>query len=244
MANTPFLDLVKPAGTDRALVSVINSNSDKIDGGVSTISEQIGNVNKWIQSALSNNYDTVFTELSDANSFRYDLMSSSATSAPTNAVAVCFTTKRKTSSVTLGSQMAIDVVGRSYIRNYTSDTGTWSAWQRLVTADQIAKSHEDLTITSKAANTGTAYALIAGEIVYISIDINVTTAINAGETVLSGCPTPYYLQPTSYNGNGYMGVILQSGAQYRVVVTKTGDVITMDAIPTGFTRMVLSYIKA
>ena len=41
MANTPFLDLVKPAGTDRALVSVINSNSDKIDGGVSTLSEQI-----------------------------------------------------------------------------------------------------------------------------------------------------------------------------------------------------------
>ena len=40
MANTPFLDLVKPAGTDRALVSVINSNSDKIDGGVSTLSEQ------------------------------------------------------------------------------------------------------------------------------------------------------------------------------------------------------------
>ena len=43
MANTPFLDLVKPAGTDRALVSVINSNSDKIDTGVSTLSEQIAN---------------------------------------------------------------------------------------------------------------------------------------------------------------------------------------------------------
>ena len=42
MANTPFLDLVKPAGTDHALVSVINSNSDKIDTGVSTLSEQIG----------------------------------------------------------------------------------------------------------------------------------------------------------------------------------------------------------
>ena len=42
MANTPFLDLVKPAGTDRALVSVINSNSDKIDTGVSTLSEQTG----------------------------------------------------------------------------------------------------------------------------------------------------------------------------------------------------------
>ena len=41
MANTPFLDLVKPAGTDHALVSVINSNSDKIDGGVSTLSEHL-----------------------------------------------------------------------------------------------------------------------------------------------------------------------------------------------------------
>lgn len=31
MANTSILDLAKPAGTDKALVSVINSNSDKID---------------------------------------------------------------------------------------------------------------------------------------------------------------------------------------------------------------------
>lgn len=45
MANTPFLDLVKPAGTDKALVSVINSNSDKIDGGVSTLSDQIAKLN-------------------------------------------------------------------------------------------------------------------------------------------------------------------------------------------------------
>ena len=44
MANTPFLDQVKPAGTDKALVSVINSNSDKIDTGVSTLSDQIGSM--------------------------------------------------------------------------------------------------------------------------------------------------------------------------------------------------------
>lgn len=31
MANTTNLDLIKPAGTDRALVAQINSNSDKID---------------------------------------------------------------------------------------------------------------------------------------------------------------------------------------------------------------------
>ena len=31
MANTTNLDLVKPAGTDQALISVLNGNSDKID---------------------------------------------------------------------------------------------------------------------------------------------------------------------------------------------------------------------
>ena len=31
MANTTNIDLVKPAGTDHALVSVLNANSDKID---------------------------------------------------------------------------------------------------------------------------------------------------------------------------------------------------------------------
>lgn len=58
MANTPFLDLVKPAGTDRALVSVINSNSDKIDTGVSTLSEQIA----------TNNDAATYTKLSDIKS--------------------------------------------------------------------------------------------------------------------------------------------------------------------------------
>lgn len=50
MANTSFLDLVKPAGTDKALVSVINSNSDKIDSGVSTLSEHFtSKTNKMFQ---------------------------------------------------------------------------------------------------------------------------------------------------------------------------------------------------
>ena len=41
MANTPFLNLVKPTDTDQALITDINNNSDKIDTGVSTLSEQI-----------------------------------------------------------------------------------------------------------------------------------------------------------------------------------------------------------
>ena len=41
MANTPNLDLVKPAGTDQALISVLNSNSDKIDAGFGSLNSKI-----------------------------------------------------------------------------------------------------------------------------------------------------------------------------------------------------------
>ena len=45
MANTPFLNLVKPTDTDQALITDINNNSDKIDTGVSTLSEQCAKFN-------------------------------------------------------------------------------------------------------------------------------------------------------------------------------------------------------
>ena len=48
MANTPNIDLVKPAGTDHALVSVLNSNSDKIDTFAGTTNQAIANLNSTL----------------------------------------------------------------------------------------------------------------------------------------------------------------------------------------------------
>lgn len=45
MANTTNLDLVKPAGTDKALVSVINANSDKIDAWAGSTNQAISTLN-------------------------------------------------------------------------------------------------------------------------------------------------------------------------------------------------------
>lgn len=45
MASTQNLNLVKPAGTDKALVSVINSNSDKIDAFAGTTNQAISTLN-------------------------------------------------------------------------------------------------------------------------------------------------------------------------------------------------------
>jgi len=41
MANTTNLNLAKPAGTDKALVSVLNSNSDKIDAWAGTTNQAL-----------------------------------------------------------------------------------------------------------------------------------------------------------------------------------------------------------
>ena len=43
MANTPNINLVKPLGTDRALVSVINDNSDKIDAFAGSTNTNMAN---------------------------------------------------------------------------------------------------------------------------------------------------------------------------------------------------------
>ena len=58
MANTTNLNMVKPAGTDHALISVINSNMDIIDGAVgalpsgSTLQEEIESANTAIANMV------------------------------------------------------------------------------------------------------------------------------------------------------------------------------------------------
>ena len=54
MANTTNLNLVKPAGTDKALVSVLNSNSDKIDAWAGTTDQAIATLNR--KTTLSIDY--------------------------------------------------------------------------------------------------------------------------------------------------------------------------------------------
>lgn len=65
MANTTNLDLVKPAGTDKALVSVINANSDKIDSFAGTTNQALAYLEKPTQTQCSS-LDDVKTAISSA----------------------------------------------------------------------------------------------------------------------------------------------------------------------------------
>ena len=56
MANTTNLDLVKPLGTDHALISVINSNMDKIDANAGSVAGSLDAVRDGL--AIVSNGDT------------------------------------------------------------------------------------------------------------------------------------------------------------------------------------------
>jgi hypothetical protein len=58
MANTTNLNLVKPAGTDKALVSVLNSNSDKIDAWAGTTNQALSTLDAKTKSKTKYINDT------------------------------------------------------------------------------------------------------------------------------------------------------------------------------------------
>ena len=63
MANTTNLNLAKPAGTDKALVSVLNSNSDKIDAWAGSTNQALSALNSNMTTQnVSYTYNTTSAE--------------------------------------------------------------------------------------------------------------------------------------------------------------------------------------
>ena len=146
MANTPFLDLVKPAGTDKALVSVINSNSDKIDTGVSTLSDQIGQF-QGIEIAASTDLNSLTTpgNYYSPSSTRSATLSNSPTSSNPFALSVY---KVGTNIAQRAQYPSAAVFTRG------KNGSTWSAWSRAATEDQIDTLNNAAALCTKAEIIG------------------------------------------------------------------------------------------
>jgi len=61
MANTSNLDLVKPAGTDHALISVINSNMDKVDAYAGKVNTSLAGVEDGLAIVATGNTHAAIT---------------------------------------------------------------------------------------------------------------------------------------------------------------------------------------
>ena len=131
MANTPFLDLVKPAGTDKALVSVINSNSDKIDTGVSTLSDQIGQF-QGIEIPANTDLNNLRTDGNyySANSTRSATLSNTPVTGSGFALVVQNMGANTTQMIKTGSAL--------FLRG-TSGGSTWGDWRQYAEKSEVEK---------------------------------------------------------------------------------------------------------
>lgn len=158
MASTTNLNLVKPAGTDKALVSVINSNSDKIDAFAGTTNQAISTLNSdfALKKIFSGLLDEVLT-LPIQTQRAYVLDSYSDTDVPSyyvTSVAVAY--RRYTGSL----HVILYCATRDPIINFYDGTSwrgwrtfyAWNSWKQLATVTIPADtaydqelSHEDIS---------------------------------------------------------------------------------------------------
>jgi len=142
MANTTNLNLAKPAGKDKALVSVLNSNSDKIDAWA-------GSTNQAISNIRQNEIVIPITENTDLNTLTtpgyYNLYGAkSLVNAPASGANRLGLLVQRAESTQYVYQIATDNVNDAtgvYVRSCKG--GTWSAWQ------QLALKSETLTKTTE-----------------------------------------------------------------------------------------------
>jgi hypothetical protein len=160
MANTTNLNLAKPAGTDKALVSVLNSNSDKIDAFA-------GSTNQAISNIRQNEIVIPITENTNLNTLTtpgyYNLYGAkSLVNAPVSGANRLGLIVQRAESTQYVYQMALDNVNDAtgvYVRSCKG--GTWSAWQQLALKSDIFISG---TIGSRLAlldATGDSYTIPA-----------------------------------------------------------------------------------
>lgn len=192
MANTPFLDLVKPAGTDRALVSVINSNSDKIDGGVSTLSEQIAHV------AIANEYTTVLAAINAYRTtkklpFTIQKRGDGAyTDLPSGVNNVC-----EWCAICYGSDQRVTVQLTIFTSGSSNNGKTFTAniyngayifnWEQLVTKSELEPTAYTAPTMSTGVSLGFGGYKKIGKIVIVNIRMYVSTSTTS---FCYGLPAP------------------------------------------------------
>ena len=152
MANTTNIDLVKPAGTDHALVSVLNANSDKIDA-------EAGNVRS--NFALVQNTNTATQAISKDQLVVWKGVLKKATSNIANGATLSNSnlsdTKVSTELAALSDQMSnIDnaLTSKANIKKQSANGATSATISGLKTA------HASYLVTVHMSNVGTALYLI------------------------------------------------------------------------------------
>ena len=188
MANTTNLNLVKPAGTDKALVSVINANSDKIDAFAGTTNQALANVNGKIGN--SNIAQEDVSDLNSAvilNGIKFFTYANSASNRPASGGGAGITIANGAYGIQIvytnrGSDGDI-----TYVRNFWGLGQSFGTWRELAVKSDVEPQtittvfHSDLTI---ASNT----VVKIGRVVYVQIRFSTNTQLGANVQLATGFP--------------------------------------------------------
>lgn len=208
MANTSFLDLVKPAGTDKALVSVINSNSDKIDNGVSTLSEQMVHTKKFVSGTIS------CGEITLPNSGKYLVQTS------TNNPSVC-----------ISCEVIVYAGGAVYVTNFLGDSSvsvyTKNNKLKFVTSHSgvfnVYVSSIDESVSLNNVSFAASTNDVTGYTKVTSLDEQKANVVNLQKTSLPIGQKSSWDSVYSEIPNGYAGIVIihfQNGANITGLVYK------------------------
>lgn len=238
MANTPFLNLVKPTDNDQALITDINNNSDKIDAGVSSLSDQITMLKIY---TLSSGQELLTvardTNICPINTIRWINPRNGSVSGATQ-FGIAHVNKRINSAISV----TLYTDGGKILTNSWDDTASaWRGWQEFATVEQIAnigakESTSGLAGTAYADITSTASneAKIAiGKLrVYSFLITTKSSAVSPGNALLTG-----FDQPNDTITGGATMVIYDNSASPRTAymgyITNTGDLVSVDTIPAN-----------
>lgn len=211
MANTPNLDLVKPAGTDHALVSVINSNSDKIDAGYGTLSEHFENFRLRTLSGSSIDLDDYYG--TDKAGFYY--IGTDVVNSPGPWSGMIVIAWGNTSY-----QLAITSDNHLKFRRRVGSPPTWETWVDLGTkhTGTVTKNASGITDANFHLDT----EIISGTLLMVTGYINVTTAIANNTKIATVSIAP--------KKEAYQSVVSSAGKTGRFKLNANGEIYCESAL--------------
>ena len=198
MANTSNLDLVKPAGTDHALISVINSNMDKVDAYAGKVNTSLAGVEDGLAIVATGNTHAAITAGQFVYVKEHNTLPEGLYTASSNIAA---NATLSTTNLTADSKGGLNALS-DHIANIESiTTGTVTEVQALSTSG----TYTSYTVTTsgwysvKASSGNTSGYGLSRIAIGNTVVVNVTVSLGQYDQLL---PPPIYLKA----GTGIKGM--------------------------------------
>lgn len=250
MANTTNLNMVKPAGTDHALISVINSNMDIIDGAVGALpsgttlqgeidsaNQAIGNITNYVdlgnmasQSALETALDTKLSSMGEFSNvtIRFLVTSSFAGFAANTYVG---TLSKGGASGSYAAALLESIIGTSKAIVKATKNTSWRFEELATSKEKLPAGNNDAVDVSTCSTLGALFDAIDGHSSPVGVCGTGNQQTSNAKTLLGGSGISNYDECVIYrlSYNQYIAIAssdVLSGACKIKILSRAGNART------------------